>query len=115
MTRFGSRWAETRGSQTNSAAYCSFSRQNPICSRTRSGAVPPLLLREATEAATERIAKTSLVISGSIFCISASGICSSGKFSSSARFTMAPAMRWAVRNGLPATRTSQSARSVAVG
>ncbi len=48
----------------------SFSCHNAICSRTLTGAVPPWLVREFTDASRPSTAYTSLVIPGSIDCIS---------------------------------------------
>ena len=59
---------------------------------TLSGAVPPKLVRLATERSTVSTSNTALVMRGSTRCISASGRSASAQFSASARLTSAPVM-----------------------
>src|SRR5579859_7331135 len=89
-------------------------RAAAIAARTLSGAVPPKLVRLATDRSTSSTSYTEAVIAGSIACISTSNISASDWPSDSARLTISPVAWWAWRNGMPSVRTSQSARSVAV-
>jgi len=65
-------------------------RASTMAARTHSGAVPPKLVRLATERSRFRIAYTAAVIVGSTACISLSGSSAKVQFRASARWTIAP-------------------------
>ncbi len=72
----------------NNASYRYFLRASFAASFTRSGAVPPKLMRLATEFSTLNTFSASAVMPGSMACISASGSASSITFLSCAFFTV---------------------------
>src|ERR1700722_3167442 len=76
--------------QPNFRCFSSRLSQAFACARTFFGAVPPKLERLFTEASTESTPKTSLVIPGSIACISLSGNSCSGTPAFEAAATMRP-------------------------
>src|SRR5258708_3515772 len=84
-------------------------RAAATAARTRPGAVPPKLVRLATDRSTSSTSYTEAAIVGSIACISASGISASPWPSASARLTISPVTWCAWRNGMLSERTSQSA------
>src|SRR5690606_32009497 len=88
--------------------------QTAIRARTSSGAVPAKLWRLAQEASGVSTSYTPSVIRPSSACNSVSGNSPSPRPSASARFTAAPVTWCAWRKGRFSSRTSQSARSVAV-
>src|ERR1700739_2898475 len=61
-----------------------------MAARTHSGAVPPRLVRLATERSRFRTSYTAAVIVGSMACISLSGSSAKVQFRASDRLTMAP-------------------------
>src|SRR5690606_5298683 len=88
--------------------------QSALRARTCSGAVPPKLWRLAQEASGVSTSYTPSVIRPSRACNSLSGNSPRPRPSASARFTAAPVTWCAWRKGRFSSRTSQSARSVAV-
>ena len=81
-------------------------RASSIASRTRTGAVPPSLVRLSTEASSESTSNTPGLICACTVCMASSGRSASAHWRSSAAATSVPVIWCASRNGRPSSRTS---------